>query len=246
MEKTPPVFVKLYNGEIEIKFFPDSHQYWKDGKRLSGVTSITGQVDKSRGLMAWQERLSREYLEDYVGKKLTKAIIDEAVSQHRLKKEEACDIGSLVHDWIEKYVKVRLENGEKPEYPKDEKAMNGILAFLDWENNHKVEWLSSEQIVYSKKYGYVGTFDAVAIVDGKKVLIDFKTSKTIYPEHHLQATGYLIAYYEEFNEFLDGLLLHFDKETGSFNSVEVEKDISVFAGLVTLKEYLKKFPYTKE
>jgi hypothetical protein len=238
-----PEFItqELYKGEIQIKFFEASHQYWKDGKRLSGVTAYTGQIDKSRALIKWAENLSRDYLKDFLGKKLTEKMINEAVTQHQVKKEEAGDIGKLVHNWNELYIKYKISNGEKPVYPDSEEAMKGIIAFLDWESQNNVQWLKSEQIVYSKKYNYVGTADAIAVINGVKYLVDFKTGKAVYPEAHLQVTGYINAHQEEYHELLRGKILHFDKFTGDFEEQEVKLNIPVFVGLVNLKEYLKNF-----
>jgi hypothetical protein len=241
MEKENKI-ISLYNGEIQIKFIEESHQYWLQksatvpkAKRLSGVTSYTGLIDKSRVLLTWSENLSRDYLLQRVGQTINQDIIEEAVTLHRTKKEEAADTGKMVHNWIETYIKNKILNGELPVYPQEEKAMNGILAFLKWEADNKVQWLESEKIVYSKQYRYVGTAVAIAVVNGVKYLIDFKTGKAIYTEAHLQVSGYIQAYDEEFGEKLEGLILHFDKETGEFAETKANISLETFIGLVKLK-----------
>lgn len=245
--------IDLYSGEIQIKFIEESHQYWLQksstvpkAKRLSGVTTYTGLIDKSRVLLKWAENLSRTFLKEKLGERLDETIIEEAVTQHTKKKEDAADIGKLVHNWIETYIKNKIANGELPIYPQDEKAMNGIIAFLKWEADNKVEWLESEKIVYSKKYQYVGTADAIAVINNIRCLVDFKTGKGIYREAKFQIAGYILAYNEETNDSLDGLILHFDKETGEFESIyignaEMIDSKEVFKCLVTLKNYLSKF-----
>ena len=41
-------------------------------------------------------------------------------------------------------------------------------------------------------------------MDGKKILIDWKTSKRVYDNYFLQASAYLHAYEEMTGDFLDG------------------------------------------
>ena len=199
--------------------------------RSVSQSRYAGLIDKSRVLLKWAENLSREELKKNLGNSLTEAIIEEAVTQHRKKKEDAADTGKLVHNWIETYIKNKIANGELPVYPQDEKAMNGIIAFLKWEADNKVQWLESEKIVYSKKYQYVGTADAIAIINGVKYLVDFKTGKSVYSEAHLQVSGYIQAYNEELGEILEGLILHFDKETGDFAEVKANVSLETFIGL---------------
>jgi len=244
--------IDLYNGEIQIKFIEESHQYWLQksstvpkAKRLSGVTSYTGLIDKSRVLLKWAENLSRDFLKQRLGERLDETIIEEAVTQHQKKKEDAADTGKLVHNWIETYIKNKIANGELPIYPQDEKAMNGIIAFLKWEADNKVQWLDSEKIVYSKKYQYVGTADAIAIINGIKYLVDFKTGKGIYRDAKYQIAGYILAYGEETNDWLDGVILHFDKEVGDFESIyiddsEMTKCKDIFKYLVLLKKSIEE------
>ena len=41
--------------------------------------------------------------------------------------------------------------------------------------------------MYCDKYKYAGTVDAVAKINGRVCVIDFKTSKKIYKPYHLQS-----------------------------------------------------------
>lgn len=98
----------LYNGEVEITFYPDSHRYRLTGEKsyLTSVTAITGIIDKSRVLIPWAVGLTgsflRQYLEEHQGEQMTSEelfpVIDEALRQHEIKKEQAADAGSQVHD----------------------------------------------------------------------------------------------------------------------------------------------------
>ena len=198
---------KLYNDKVEIKFFPKSHQYWVNGKRKTGVTTLIGIVDKSRPLVIWATELMRDFL--LAKKDITEADIYKASTIHEEKKKEAADIGTEIHDWIEKYVK-----GEKPDMPESKEAQIGVTAFLQWTDENKVKFLSSERVVYSKKHDYIGKMDIEAKVNGKLCLIDIKSSNGLYNTYNLQTAAYVMADEEESDRKYQGRwLIRVAKET---------------------------------
>lgn len=234
---TNKISQKLYNGEIELDFYPDSHRYKLAGQStyLISVTAITGILDKSRVLINWAVNTCtipyiKQFLDEHAGEKFTAEelypVLDEAAKQHEIRKQKAATIGDLVHDFAEKFVLYKTGQIETmPELPEDENAKNGVNAFLDWFMSHDVKFEAAERLVYSKKYGFVGTTDGIATIDGKKYLIDYKTGSGVYNEHYLQVTGYRLAYEEEMKEKLDGaLILHFNKDNGSFSSPKFISD----------------------
>lgn len=247
----------LYNGEVKIDFFPTSHRYKLSGEKsyLISATACTGIIDKSRFLIPWAVGLAGTFLKQFIEKSSANQfsaeellpVIDEALTQHTVKKEEAGSIGDLVHAWVESFANSMLKNHEMPEIADDldERVLNGINAFLDWYNQNKITFLNTEKIVYSRKYGYVGKYDAIAVVNAKKMLLDYKTGKAIYNEHFYQVAGYRGAYEEE-NGKLDGaLILHFDKETGQLGTKEIDdeqyqKDLPVFLSCLTIKQREKE------
>ena len=286
MEKTTKE-VSLYEDEINLIFYSKSHRYKIKGKKdwLISATSATGIINKPF-LIIWATRLAGDYLKDYVSglefepfPTITKdeliAKIEEAIRQHEIKKKEAADIGSQVHEWAEAFAFAKIMNIALPplkadEFKKwaidnnfqaeedieavaldsgnyDERIIAGINAFLDWHNNNQVEFLDIERCVYSRKYDYCGIFDAVAKINGKLCLIDYKTSKGVYPEFFLQSSAYLKADEEESGREYAGIkILHFDKLSGQFSEhdrelSEVSKDFQAFLGLLETKKWLKNF-----
>lgn len=217
---------KHYNGEVEIKFYPNSHRYQIVGRKdfLIGTTTATGMLDKSRPLMIWAGRLIRQFLIDSLksGTQITEDLIDLAIAEPNKKKEEAASIGSLVHEWAEAYIK-----GDNPDVPTDENVKNGVLGFLRWVKENDVKFIFSEKRVYSRKYDYVGTMDT-AFTMGKedhKIIHpgDFKTSSGVYLDHAFQLAGYQEAETEEFGtKFGSKFVIKFDKETGEFKEKEFE------------------------
>lgn len=226
---------ELYNGEVTIEFYPESHRYRLvgDKKYLISTTGATGIIDKSRVLIPWAVNLAtqhmRAYLEAATVNKFTTEellpLLEEAAKQHQIKKDAAATAGSAVHKWAENFAQAKITGNNLPDIPEDEneQVINGIMAFLDWYNGNKVKFLETERLIYSRQYGFVGILDVVAEVNGAKMLCDYKTAKGIYTEMHYQLAGYRGAYDEEMDytkgDKLQGaMILHFNKETGEFST----------------------------
>jgi hypothetical protein len=231
-------------NNTEITFYPNSHQYRIDGKVIPSVTSILGMIDKSRQLLKWSENLTREFLTSYIGMVLENTMIERAVTQYSQKRDTAGDIGHRVHDWIHNFIKSIMNGTEEPSMDDlQQEVINGVMGFLKWYGEHKVEFLNTEKIVYSKKYNYVGTFDVLMYVDGVLTLGDYKTGKSIYPETKLQLAGYDLALQEELKDLIvkQYLILHFNKDNATFEAVPYKPDkqsFKVFTDILYLKRYL--------
>lgn len=212
MEKEVIEF-SLYKGKLKGKFYPGSHAYYIDGKRKTGVTTFIGIKDKSRPLVIWATELYRDHLLKILaaGKKINQADVINGCTLHEERKQEAADIGSLVHDWIERYIK-----GEEPEMPEDRAVQIGVNAFLEWIAANKVKFLSSERVVYSKKHDYIGTMDIEAKVNGDLCLIDIKTSNSLKNDYLMQTAAYVMADQEESKrKYVGRWLIRLAKETES-------------------------------
>ena len=248
--------VKLYDSNIELDFDEARHRFTINGKSIISVTAVTSVVDKSRPLIYWAVGLAKNYLmenlqvliDDIKGDKIA-ALIEEAAKQHSIKKEKAADVGTQIHDWVEQFIKAKSKK-DWPEIPKDPQVFNGIAAFLKWVDEYEVEFRSSEKIVYSKKYHYAGIMDAEAVIKRKLCVIDFKSSKAIYPEMRFQVAAYQAAAEEENGKEYSGnkYLARFDKETGEFDVhefAEQDKDFRAFLAALELRRRLKELetPY---
>jgi len=202
----------LYGGKVFGEFKENKetgyHAYFVNDKergiknaRPAGVTIIEGIKDKSRPLQAWATGLARDFLEDKLlrGEYLSVADIYEACNLYNIRKKEAANIGDLIHNWCEQYINYRLglPDCAKPEIPKDKAIQLGVIAFLDWEEQRKVKFLSSEKIVYSREHGYIGKMDIEAVIDGKHALTDLKTGNGLYNGVRLQTSAYWWADVEE-------------------------------------------------
>lgn len=201
MAKTETEIISLYNGEVNITFYPNSHQYKIDGQKIMSPSSIVGIVDKSWPLMYWATNLARDYLlacEDRTDEEIVRAC-----RLHTEKKDEAADIGTQAHEWIETYTR-----DNKISLPEDDRVMNIINQFLEREKSHKIEYIHQELVVYSKAHNYVGTLDWIAVINWKRYLLDYKTSNAVrLLEYWMQTVAYKTAYEEETWETLDWIII---------------------------------------
>lgn len=93
---------------------------------------------------------------------------------------DAIQRGIRVHKFAEQYVT------ENPGEPSDgyEEAVEAF--FMDY----RPKPLLTEATVYNPLYSYAGTADLIARINGETWLIDYKTSKKMYPEMSLQVSAY--------------------------------------------------------
>jgi hypothetical protein len=254
----------LYNGDVNITFYPDSHRYKLEGEKsyLVSVTACTGVIDKSRVLMGWATGLARDYFYEKIrDEQYTKdeilMMVDEAVGSYKEKQQSALSVGSFIHSWVEAFTeaKVRGEVYEGLLIPEDftdkmkAQCDSGINAFLDWYNVNDIEYIANERLLYSKSHNYVGHCDAIIRTKDGLELLDYKTSNGIYSEYWYQVAGYVQAYEEETGEkIIKGRILRFNKENGEFDDVSITREeldayIDTFNALVKVKKHLKKIKH---
>lgn len=203
MAKTETIEIKLYDWSVNMVFYPNSHQYRIEWQKLLSVSTICGVIDKSWPLIYRATNLAKEYLLWLKKEEITDDEIIEACSLHRKKKEEAADIGSQAHDWIERYTR-----DWDISMPDDERVLNAITWFLEREKQHEIQYIHHERMIYSRYYGYVWKLDSIAMIDWRKMLLDFKTSNKIrLLEYGMQTSAYCRAYEEETGELLDWILI---------------------------------------
>ncbi len=221
-----------------IYFDEDFHKFYdEEKKKILSVTECLGILDKSPFLIPWAVGLMKDYLMEKIdnGESITEIDIKEASLRHKKRKKEAADIGTKIHLWINRWIK-----NKKTEIPEERKIRNGIIAFLEFQRKNKFQWLESEKIVYSAKLNYAGILDAVAKTKDVLVLVDFKSSKSFYPEFNFQTAAYKFAYEEMTNKPVRRLIIRFDKETGEFEEKELsdkdyDNDMKIFESCKMIK-----------
>lgn len=251
----------LYDGNVKLAFEDEpKHKYeacvknedgtWTDWLWVPSVTGITGSIDdgKTGALMGWALNQAVGHLEQawLPGQSYDeieiKRHLKNAKYAHKKTQERAADIGSLVHVWVETYVKAQMEFGSgMPPKPHNPQARSGVDAFLKWDANHDVKYLDSERRVYSVRHHYSGTADIVAMVDNELTLIDIKTSsRADYVDYRLQTAAYVQAIEEETGQEIENrLIIHLSKDRGIFTVHDLSQE-AMFNG-ATYDEDIKAF-----
>lgn len=108
----------------------------------------------------------------------------------------AADRGTAVHHYAS-----LLAEGSVPEWEEFMHSLEGLWfteeteALVDtlkeWWMQVKPQVHASEVTGYNETYGYAGTLDLVATIDGQVYLVDFKTSKDWRQSHLMQLSAYL-------------------------------------------------------
>lgn len=152
-----------------------------DGFPLPGVTTITGAELgwNKQVLVNWANRLGLKGIE--VGK-----YVDNKAS-----------IGTLAHQLIlDDFREVKTDTSD---YTANQISLaeNCLLSFYEWKKGKEVKPILLERPLISDKYGFGGTLDCYAEIDGKNTLLDFKTGKGIYAEYYVQVAGGYLLLLEE-------------------------------------------------
>ena len=201
------VIEKLYKGDaiIERREMPaGGHRYYvktssdEKASLKTGVTTFIGIKDKSVPLMIFAvEQMRDKLLETLVERPLTDEDIIKSMDAHRETKDNAADIGTKIHAWIEGYIKFKMGLGELPERPTDPAIILGVNGWLSFVEEHEIEYIASEKLVYSMANDFVGTLDLKARIDGKLAMLDIKSSNGLYNSVLMQTAAYLKADEEE-------------------------------------------------
>lgn len=180
--------------------------YQIEGREYPSVTTILQAIGKP-ALVNWAAKVERELVTEVAAglyqdamdlrTKLSKTawlttLADRLgktkASQRELAK--ASEIGSQAHALIEWTLKARMLEQPGPAPRITDKAQWSFMAWEDWAKSVELKPIFVEQVVYSENYGYAGTLDLLAEVNGKLTVLDWKTGKAVYCEAHLQNAAY--------------------------------------------------------
>ena len=204
------------NGkEYDLEYDDKAHSYKVEGVKVPSVTRV---VDGCfpKDLTHWALSIGQEEYDKVIN--------------------DALEVGNDTHQWIEDYINYGHACTEPEDY-----ISKSVNAFLDWTTEYNPEWVDAERKVYCDKYKYAGTVDAVAKINGRVCVIDFKTSKKIYKPYHLQVTAYAqaIKRMDGLRRWPLGVILRLDKETGKFEHkvFEPKHNFNTFKKCLELKQW---------
>lgn len=180
---------------------------WKDEK-FPSVTSILSQMAKP-ALTYWAAKMVSEHVADYV----THTVPDNKLPWHEVQSylsdvdelkstpwkyaEKRRDLGSTFHDIAERFAGGMEVHPEV--FASDIRPL--VESFLTWVDENQPEWFAMEAGVFNRTHNYAGTMDTIMMLNGRMVVLDYKSSKDSYPEHALQLAAYRNA---EFMGLADG------------------------------------------
>lgn len=166
----------------------------KNGEKIPSVTTILSRFKDSGGLIRWAYSKGREHENLSMRNLPAPAHLHDEVG-------EAANAGTIAHDMIEQY----LLEGKRatvellPESASDAplhvitRAVNCFEQFLKWNEQTKIEIVTTEKALVSELHRYGGTWDGVGKdAQGKIVLIDWKTSNAVYGDYLFQLAAYAL------------------------------------------------------
>lgn len=151
------------------------------GEIVPSVTTVLKVLHKP-ALDGWAAKIAAQYAndnwDDLTGIDERERIRLIKTAHHDVS-QKAADLGTLIHEICEKFA-----TGQGSDIPKQADAfINQFIGFLA---DVKPVFLENEFTVWSRRYGYAGTADALALIDGQLTVIDWKTGRGVYPEYGLQ------------------------------------------------------------
>jgi len=141
-----------------------------DNTIVPGVTTVLGLLNKP-ALVKWANNLGLQGIDS------TKYVDDKAA------------IGTLAHAMVtDRLTGMETDLSDYSQNQIDS-ATNSALSFWEWEKSHKIGAVHfCERPLVSEEYGFGGTLDIYAEVDGEDEIIDLKTGKGIFDEHIYQVS----------------------------------------------------------
>jgi hypothetical protein len=206
--------------EIERVTKRKRRHYVVHEQELPSVTTILQDWPKP-ALVAWAKKISREayatFLENHLGELITADLIEDGMelAKNADKDTTARDLGTMAHELISMELL-----GQTVSVPPELDYV--MKSFHEWQKDEHLTLVDTETAIYAPDYA--GTIDALFKRDnGAFLLVDFKTSNHIYPEHDVQVFSYMdaIANSVEGSIDIEGQVVRLGKEESDFEVLEI-------------------------
>ena len=148
------------------------------GEILPGVTTLIKALDGDPGaLIGWATKLTAQAAVDTAADWKHLSTAEEATAlikaRSRRQQSQKRDLGTLVHQMIEDWMKGSQEPGFSMEVePALQPYMEGLGCFLE---EYGFSALATEVTVVNTEVGYAGTLDAMGQIGSDVVMVDWKT-----------------------------------------------------------------------
>jgi len=203
--------------EVTSRTLETGRFYKIDDQWMPSITTVVGNQSK-HGILAWQKRVG----------------FAEAEKVRRA----AAWRGTQYHNLVEKYLKNELEEIEESK---------GLPTYLFRSARETLNRISNihaiEAPLYSRTLGVAGRVDCIAEFDNELAIIDFKTTKNLKKEEHLekffvQEAAYAYMYYELTGVEVDKLVTLSVAEDGSMQVAQkYDKDTYIDTLIEWIRQY---------
>lgn len=180
-----------------------SRYYKVEGIEVPSVTSVLDYLPKPF-LPRWAAKVAAEYAVENADEWHHAGMAndpdkffyrDKAIKEIKgapfAQRDTKAELGSMIHEAMEMLLKGKHEQLILDGMAENEQGwFMGVVEFLD-AVRPEVEHI--ETTVFHRSFGYAGTADIIGKVDGKRTVIDLKTSKDVYTSHGAQVAAYAVA-----------------------------------------------------
>jgi hypothetical protein len=214
------------------------------GEKVPSVTTIIGRFKDSGGLLYWANKVGRPA-------KINGPGYEQWPDGRSLKEAQdpAAAAGTMAHDLVQWDIQ-----GQKTAYPEwpdtnPDTVAKGEAAYRTykkWAAMTLLQVRHTEVALVSERYKYGGRLDAIGIIGGLLVLLDWKSSNSVYVDYILQMAAYGHLWQEHYPDhpILGGYYLcRFAKEEGDFSIHHFPK---LDRELVTFLEMRKLYDLVKD
>jgi len=199
-----------------------------EGKRLPGVTTVVGLLDKPF-LKAWANRIGLEGIDlnSYM--------------------DDLANVGTLSHAMIQAHF--TGNEVDTSEYSKNDidRAENAMISFINWVQSMPIKPILNEVELTNEEFG--GTVDMLCEIDGRKVLVDFKTGSGIYDEVFYQLAGYKILLESKGHKIDQAMIVRVGRDEQEGFEVKSITDLSkheaIFKHLLAIYQLKKELKGSK-
>jgi len=174
-----------FNAKLQQINFLDQRVYKRDEDNYyPSVTSILNYMPKGKFFETWLKDVGHnaDIIMNKAGREGTQ--VHEA-AEALLKGEEV--------NWMDDYGNAKYS----------QLVWTMINKFAEFWKQFDGKLIACEKFTYSDEYEYAGTADLVVEKDGKRWLLDIKTSTAIHKSYHLQLGAYAKAWEEVYGEKID-------------------------------------------
>lgn len=171
-------------NDTKGRFYVDEDR----GVRAPSVTSILSHVFGEDSKYIWDKVVPEAAAVAYdLADEPRSTAIDAAVRAHHDRMMGAADVGTRVHDLIWQ---------DNPDLSDEDGRVLTCLESWDlFRDMNDIQHISDEEyFIGESRYGYYGgTYDGIVMINGRKALMELKTTWKLQPKHALQTAAYAKA-----------------------------------------------------